>query len=97
MPDIFSVWNTEGWLTPEVDEHFQPDRTILKLSFVRKEDDLRKGALPESPNAQAESPNPRAESPNPRAESPNPGAESPKARAESPNPRAESPFSRKVF
>ena len=36
VPNIFSIWNDEGWITPEVEELYQPDRTILKLSFVCK-------------------------------------------------------------
>ena len=36
VPNIFSIWNNEGWLTPEVKELYQPDRTILRLSFVDK-------------------------------------------------------------
>lgn len=34
MPDIFHVWNDEGWAEPIVEEQYKPDRTILKLSFV---------------------------------------------------------------
>ncbi len=28
VPDIFSVWNDEGWIPPAVDELYKPDRTI---------------------------------------------------------------------
>ena len=34
MPDIYSVWENQGWVAPEVIEEYDPDRTILKLSFV---------------------------------------------------------------
>lgn len=34
VPDIFHVWNDEGWAEPIVEEQYKPDRTILKLSFV---------------------------------------------------------------
>ena len=34
VPDIYSVWENQGWVTPEVIEEYAPDRTILKLSFV---------------------------------------------------------------
>lgn len=37
VPDIFHVWNDEGWMEPIVEEQYRPDRTILKLSFVEKE------------------------------------------------------------
>lgn len=36
VPNIFSIWNDEGWIPPEVEELYQPDRTILRLSFVSK-------------------------------------------------------------
>lgn len=34
VPDIFSVWDSQGWVAPEVEEQYNPDRTILKLSFI---------------------------------------------------------------
>ena len=36
VPDIYSVWEQQGWKQPEVIEEYGPDRTILKLSFVKK-------------------------------------------------------------
>ncbi len=36
VPDIYSVWEQQGWNQPEVIEEYGPDRTILKLSFVEK-------------------------------------------------------------
>ncbi len=36
VPDIYSVWEDQGWEPPEVIEEYGPDRTILKLSFVKK-------------------------------------------------------------
>ncbi len=36
VPDIYSVWEQQGWRQPEVVEKYGPDRTILKLSFVKK-------------------------------------------------------------
>ena len=36
VPDIYSVWEQQGWKQPEVIEEYGPDRTILKLSFVEK-------------------------------------------------------------
>lgn len=35
VPDIFSVWESQGWLAPEFKEQFNLDRTILKLSFMK--------------------------------------------------------------
>ena len=37
VPDIFSVWNDEGWIPPAVDELYKPDRTILTLAFYEKQ------------------------------------------------------------
>ena len=38
VPDIYSVWEQQGWRRPEVIEEYGPDRTILKLSFVKNTD-----------------------------------------------------------
>ena len=37
VPNIFNVWADEGWEEPEIEERFDPDRTILSLSFKKKE------------------------------------------------------------
>ncbi len=37
VPDIFSVWDDEGWISPTVDELYKPDRTILTLAFSKKQ------------------------------------------------------------
>ena len=36
VPDIFSVWEQQGWQEPEVQEEYGPDRTILRLPLVQK-------------------------------------------------------------
>ena len=36
VPDIFAVWEQEGWKEPEIEEQYGPDRTILKLSLQNK-------------------------------------------------------------
>ncbi|MBR6149634.1 MAG: AAA family ATPase, partial [Lachnospiraceae bacterium] len=36
VPDIFSVWESNGWIPPEIEEQYNPDRTILTLSFKKK-------------------------------------------------------------
>lgn len=36
VPDIYSVWEQQGWKQPEVIEEYGPDRTILKLSLLKK-------------------------------------------------------------
>ena len=38
VPDIYSVWEQQVWKRPEVIEEYGPDRTILKLSFVKSVD-----------------------------------------------------------
>lgn len=36
VPNIFNVWNNQGFVEPEIEERFDPDRTVLTLSFVKK-------------------------------------------------------------
>ena len=36
MPNIFHVWEAEGWEEPMIEEQFSPDRTTLALSFRKK-------------------------------------------------------------
>ena len=36
VPNIFNVWSDEGWEEPVIEERFDPDRTVLSLSFVKK-------------------------------------------------------------
>ena len=36
VPDIFSVWEDEGWVEPSVEEQYKPDRTTLVLSFEKR-------------------------------------------------------------
>ena len=36
VPNIFNVWEDEGWKEPEIIEKFEPDRTVLVLSFIKK-------------------------------------------------------------
>lgn len=37
VPNIFNVWEDEGWEEPVIEERFDPDRTVLTLSFVKKD------------------------------------------------------------
>ena len=37
VPDIYSVWAEKNWEQPKVEEQFGPDRTILELSFRKKQ------------------------------------------------------------
>ena len=36
VPNIFNIWADEGWEEPIIEERFDPDRTVLSLSFVKK-------------------------------------------------------------
>ena len=43
VPDIFSVWDEEGWIPPTVEEFYKPDRTILSLAFIKKQAEKTSG------------------------------------------------------
>jgi predicted HTH transcriptional regulator len=45
VPDIYAVWENEGWKEPIVEEKYNPDRTILTLSFEKKENRDKKAAI----------------------------------------------------
>ena len=49
VPDIFNVWNDEGFEAPEIIEEFNPDRTKLILSFKKR----KKQAIKTSDKKQA--------------------------------------------
>ncbi len=36
VPNIFNVWEDEGWVEPVIEEQFNPDRTVLTLNFRKK-------------------------------------------------------------
>lgn len=37
IPDIYQVWENEGWVAPVVEESYNPDRTHLALEFAKKQ------------------------------------------------------------
>ena len=37
IPDIYQVWEDQGWMTPVVKESYNPDRTALLLEFTEKQ------------------------------------------------------------
>lgn len=37
VPNIFDVWEDEGWVEPAIEEYFDPDRIILTLEFRKKQ------------------------------------------------------------
>jgi len=38
IPSIFAVWKGQGWKPPELEERFNPDRTVLSLAFIKTSD-----------------------------------------------------------
>ena len=36
IPDIYQVWESEGWSMPVVEESYNPDRTRLSLEFTKE-------------------------------------------------------------
>lgn len=43
VPELFSVWEEEGWQEPIIEEKMNPDRTILTLSFQKKREKKSSG------------------------------------------------------
>ena len=39
---IFRVWREQGWREPVIKESFEPDRTVLSLSLLKKESSDKK-------------------------------------------------------
>lgn len=37
VPNIFNAWEDQGWVEPIIEEQFDPDRTLLILSFDKKQ------------------------------------------------------------
>ena len=37
VPNIFNTWEDQGWVEPIIEEQFDPDRTLLILSFDKKQ------------------------------------------------------------
>lgn len=46
VPNIFNVWEDEGWEEPIIEESFNPDRTSLTLRFTKKQAIKNKGLKP---------------------------------------------------
>jgi predicted HTH transcriptional regulator len=42
IPDIFQVWEDESWAEPKIEERYNPDRTILTLSFAKTDEKVMK-------------------------------------------------------
>lgn len=41
IPNIFRVWREQGWVTPIIEEGFEPERTTLSL-VIKKSDDKKR-------------------------------------------------------
>lgn len=37
VPNIFNIWEDEGWKEPVIEERFDPEHTTLTLEFVEKQ------------------------------------------------------------
>lgn len=37
IPDIYQLWENEGWAAHVVEESYNPDRTRLTLEFAKKQ------------------------------------------------------------
>ncbi len=37
VPELFSIWENEGWIEPVIEEKFDPDRTTLTMQFIKKD------------------------------------------------------------
>ena len=37
VPNIYKVWEAEGWIEPAIEEQFDPDRVTLTLAFRKKQ------------------------------------------------------------
>ena len=44
VPNIYSVWTSQGWDEPIVEEQFNPDRTILTLTFTENQRESKRKA-----------------------------------------------------
>ncbi len=38
IPNIFRVWREQGWMTPTIEESFEPERTVLSLTMRKNGD-----------------------------------------------------------
>ncbi len=60
IPDIYQVWENEGWAAPVVEESYNPDRTRLTLEFAKKQanktNDIKKGAEKEPKKSRKRAP-----------------------------------------
>ena len=45
IPNIFRVWREQGWREPVIEESFEPDRTVLSLSLLKKESSDKQVAI----------------------------------------------------
>ena len=41
VPDIYAVWDTQGWVSPKFEEQFDPDRTIKQAETNKRQKQLK--------------------------------------------------------
>ena len=87
VPDIFSVWDEEGWVLPSVEEQFKPDRTKLTLTFKEKQ--------AEKPESKRKNDSKQAEKPESKRKTDSKQAEKPENKRISDSKQAERPESKR--
>ena len=50
IPNIFTVWNKQGWPAPKIEESFEPERITLSLLIDESGDNDKKVAIKSSDN-----------------------------------------------
>lgn len=54
VPDILHTWKDNGFVDPIIEERFNPDRTMLELSLVKKVDKSNKKKVDKSENKKSD-------------------------------------------
>jgi len=50
IPNIFTVWNKQGWPAPKIEERFEPERITLLLQIYESGDNDKKVAIKSGDN-----------------------------------------------
>ena len=50
IPNIFTVWNKQGWPAPKIEESFEPERITLLLQIYESGDNDKKVAIKNGDN-----------------------------------------------
>ena len=52
IPNIFTVWNKQGWPAPKIEESYEPERITLSLQIEERGDNAEKVAIKSGDNAE---------------------------------------------